>query len=502
MADLHKESCLIIPNDISYLPPCLNYVRSIAELTGFDARARLDIEIAVEEAVSNVIRHAFSPEEDAHFEVKCRLIPLGIEVIIHDEGMPYDPGQVAEYSPDELNLDPFGEARGLGQYLMKQLMDEMEYCNLGGQGKEVRLRKYLPSRSISDEPGQAGAEAPREAPKEGKSLPEGIVCRSMEAGEAIEVSRCFFTAYGYSYIHEDVYYPERLAAKNASGDLYSAVAIAPGGEVVSHAALIFDKNLPGIAEIGMGATKPCYQGNSVVGKLSGLILSEGANRGLNGFYSNTVTVHPYSQKVVSRMKGKECAFFLAHSLNSTQFKGISESRSERSSVLVYYLPARPLEMSLIYPPLRHQEVIQSIYNNLGREIQYGPPADPSGLTGGTAMENSLNIRRRTAVINFSHYESDLKDKLKEAIYQIKRGRIEVAEAFLNLNDPLTPCVYDFMEELGFIFTGIMPGVQGGDRLVMQYFNGFVVDYDSIALYSDFARGLLQYIRQFDVMGKE
>ena len=54
-----------------------------------------------------------------------------------------------------------------------------------------------------------------------------------------------------------------------------------------------------------------------------------------------------------------------------------------------------------------------------------------------------------------------------------------------------------LEELGFIFTGILPETQIGDALVMQYFNGVYIDYDQIVLVSELAQELLEYIKKND-----
>ena len=64
-----KASRLIIPNDLAYLSTAISFVRENAAIIGFDDKATQDIELAAEEAVSNVIQHAFSPGEKAEFSV-------------------------------------------------------------------------------------------------------------------------------------------------------------------------------------------------------------------------------------------------------------------------------------------------------------------------------------------------------------------------------------------------------------------------------------------------
>ncbi len=99
------------------------------------------IELGVEEAVSNVIKHAFAPNEDAEFKITCERVPLGLEIIINDKGVPFDPTILPEYNPDDIKDD--APESGLGLYLMHQFMDEVSFHNLGREGKELHLYKYL-----------------------------------------------------------------------------------------------------------------------------------------------------------------------------------------------------------------------------------------------------------------------------------------------------------------------------------------------------------------------
>jgi hypothetical protein len=73
----------------------------------------------------------------------------------------------------------------------------------------------------------------------------------------------------------------------------------------------------------------------------------------------------------------------------------------------------------------------------------------------------------------------------------------VMDVHLDLTLPGTDIVATALERVGFLFTGIIPGGTGGDVLVLQYFNGVVVDYDAIQVDAPFTRELLAYIRSND-----
>ncbi len=488
---------LTVPNDLNYLPVVLDYVVTLAKLAGFESREYLEIEIATEEAVTNVIKHAFSPGETSSFDIRCEIQATSMMVAVCDQGIPFDPSRVVEYNLGN-DLDDMSTA-GLGGYLMKNLVDQVEYINLGSAGKETRLVKYLPSQAITE---QIELEINQpENKNQSQSLIIGeLVARAMNSSEAVEVSRCFFDAYGYSYVYEDIYFPERIAALNQSGDLFSAVVVNDRGDVLCHGALLFAKHLPGIAEMAMAATRPQCQGQALAPKLQTTIFAEAFRRKLKGLYSNTVCAHPYSQRVVRKAGAKETCFLLAHSMASTSIKGIAEKMADRGSVLIYYVPLQMnAEISTIYPPIQHQAIILDLYKNLGIPVQFGDQISTDSLTGESEIELAINNRRQTAVLSFNRYGQDVFERLHDALYRIKKEKVQVVEAYLNLNDPQTQNMAAYLEKEKFLFTGFMPGVDGGDRLVMQYFNGIVVDYDMIRLDSDKARNLLDYIKKHDPM---
>jgi len=54
-----------------------------------------------------------------------------------------------------------------------------------------------------------------------------------------------------------------------------------------------------------------------------------------------------------------------------------------------------------------------------------------------------------------------------------------------------------LEDAGFLFTGILPGGRSGDWLILQYFNGVLVDYDAMQVEDQATQDLLAYIRAND-----
>lgn len=502
MKEAPTLSTLTIPNDISYLPLALTYVRGIADLLGFDSRDVLQIELAVEEAAINVIEHAFSPDEKASFDIEFRKKATGLEIAICDKGLPYDPTLTPSFHLEK-ELDK-QTTDGLGSFIMKSVMDEVQFCNLGFSGKETRLLKYYPFAAIDPHERSNNTKSDKMVTAtQGKDLETiAFEARHMQSRDAIEVSRCFFDCYGYSYLHEHAYYPERLAALNESGELFSAIVVTPEGEVAAHASLAFSDFYPGVAELGMAATRLKYRGSKVINNLHGLWFAEADRRGLTGIFSEAVTVHTRSQQALARLEFKESEFLLAFFPSTLSFKGIAENNESRVSALVYFRFLADVygTEKIIYPPAKHRQMICALYENFGIKTLIGNTSAETGNKQATMIEMAINNRLSLALVRFSKYGEDFDQRIHEMLYRVKREGIQVVQVRLNLEDPQTPIVAERLEKQGFIFTGTLPGTTGGDLMSMQHFNGIAVDYDAIHVFSDRGKELLDYIRRHDTMG--
>ncbi len=103
---------------------------------GFSSRDGDAITLAVGEAVGNVIKHAYNGRTDQTFQLCCRTRNGFLEVEVRDHGGPFDPEAAPDLEPDELRPG------GRGIYLIKTIMDEIEYGRDGDQNF-VSMKKRL-----------------------------------------------------------------------------------------------------------------------------------------------------------------------------------------------------------------------------------------------------------------------------------------------------------------------------------------------------------------------
>ena len=97
--------------------------------------------LAVDEAVSNIIEHAFEYTIEGTIRIEVTVDPKRCQITIHDSGKEFDP-----LSIEPLDLEAHiqkGRKRGLGVFLMRQIMDEVKYHYKAGVENVLTLVKNL-----------------------------------------------------------------------------------------------------------------------------------------------------------------------------------------------------------------------------------------------------------------------------------------------------------------------------------------------------------------------
>jgi serine/threonine-protein kinase RsbW len=102
------------------------FVGQAAEACGFNKKTIYAVELATDEAFTNIVEHAYGGECLEWVECTCEVSEIGLIVILHDCGQAFDPTKVAE--PDLAAPLEERETGGLGIYLMRKLMDEVHFA--------------------------------------------------------------------------------------------------------------------------------------------------------------------------------------------------------------------------------------------------------------------------------------------------------------------------------------------------------------------------------------
>jgi serine/threonine-protein kinase RsbW len=108
-----------------YLDEIREFVGNIARRNGFNDKEVYNIQLAADEAASNIIEHAYEGESDASLFMTCDMKGGEIVITMRDTGKPFNPSLVKEPNlKADLSERQIG---GLGVYLMRKLMDNVQY---------------------------------------------------------------------------------------------------------------------------------------------------------------------------------------------------------------------------------------------------------------------------------------------------------------------------------------------------------------------------------------
>jgi serine/threonine-protein kinase RsbW len=137
-----KPQSLHIESRTDRLIAVREFVSAAARQFGFQEEDVSKIALAVDEACTNIIKHAYKFDPGKEITVSIRSDNGAFEVVIRDRGTEFDPRRIE--TPDMKEYLSHFRKGGLGVYLMKSLMDKVEYNITPGSMNEVRLIKYLP----------------------------------------------------------------------------------------------------------------------------------------------------------------------------------------------------------------------------------------------------------------------------------------------------------------------------------------------------------------------
>jgi anti-sigma regulatory factor (Ser/Thr protein kinase) len=126
---------LTIPSEMRLLSVVRQLVEAVSEVGGLDPAAINAVVLAVNEATSNVIRHAHQSRSAVPLQIECRLLEDGIEIRLTDEGPAFDLANVPHLDPSEVRVG------GRGVFLMRQLMDELSCQSRPEGGNVLRMVK-------------------------------------------------------------------------------------------------------------------------------------------------------------------------------------------------------------------------------------------------------------------------------------------------------------------------------------------------------------------------
>lgn len=132
---------LTIPSSTRFLEDVREFVKTHATDAGFSDMVVEQLKMAVDEACTNVIEHAYAGEHEQPIEIDITRGKDKLTILIRDKGRQFN--QQAYREPNLVEYVKTRKSGGFGVHIMRKLMDEVAYKTTGGYN-ECRMVKYLP----------------------------------------------------------------------------------------------------------------------------------------------------------------------------------------------------------------------------------------------------------------------------------------------------------------------------------------------------------------------
>ena len=133
-----KKELIAIPAQMSYLSQVRDFVEHIGRKYKYSDKITNSFKLVIEEACTNIIRHGYRDIKGGEITIKAIIRRQSLTIVIIDQGISYDPRQAT--TPDLNKYIQIGKKGGLGIFMMRKLMDDVQY-NITSRGNELRLTK-------------------------------------------------------------------------------------------------------------------------------------------------------------------------------------------------------------------------------------------------------------------------------------------------------------------------------------------------------------------------
>lgn len=139
---MESRYVLELPNDLGAIERSVDYLLERCREAGFEeSRLRLNFRVGVAEALANAMMYGNARDPGKHVILEAWCAPDRVRVRITDEGAGFDPDSL----PDPTLPQNVPRSRGRGVFLIRELMDEVEF-NEQGNSVEMVLRSQGPDQ--------------------------------------------------------------------------------------------------------------------------------------------------------------------------------------------------------------------------------------------------------------------------------------------------------------------------------------------------------------------
>jgi serine/threonine-protein kinase RsbW len=137
---MNKERTRVFPARYESLAEIDRFITDVAEQMGFDRGTVYQVRLAVDEACSNIINHAYGGEGRGVIECSCHAHEDDLTVVLRDQGQPFDPQSVPPPNLSDTLEERTGG--GLGLHFIREIMDEVDFNFESEAGNVLTMVKH------------------------------------------------------------------------------------------------------------------------------------------------------------------------------------------------------------------------------------------------------------------------------------------------------------------------------------------------------------------------
>ncbi len=134
------------PAQLNQLEAIGEFVTAAARQANMGERDIFAVQMAVDEAATNIIVHGYQEQEGATLSIACRKEADDLVIEMRDRGRPFDPCEVPE--PDLHTPLEKRQEGGLGIFLMRRMMDRVEFSRQGDENVLTMVRHSTPGAGL------------------------------------------------------------------------------------------------------------------------------------------------------------------------------------------------------------------------------------------------------------------------------------------------------------------------------------------------------------------
>ena len=142
-SDVQMRKKIVLSNDTQEVPQLNAFVEEVCQTVEFDKIVTMQVKVAVEEAVVNVMNYAYPPEQRGDVTIEAASNDIRLKFTIIDSGKPFDPTVQSEVDTSLSAKER--KIGGLGIHIMRQNMDSINYERMDNLNV-LTLRKKLTKR--------------------------------------------------------------------------------------------------------------------------------------------------------------------------------------------------------------------------------------------------------------------------------------------------------------------------------------------------------------------